>query len=73
MSELRSRLLLLQGAEVSERNNVSCQLACLEQQYRDAQKAGGPMEKHMPLMLVMQQLFELNQQRKAKKGKNVKP
>ena len=56
-----------------ERNNVSCQLACLEQIYRDAQKQEGPMENHERLRLQMQQLFELNQQRKAKKGKNVKP
>ena len=55
-----------------ERNNISCQLACVEQIYRNALKAGIPLEKTEPLMLQMQQLFELNQQRKARKVKNVK-
>ena len=56
-----------------ERNNISCQLACLEGIYRNALKAGIPLEKQEPLMLQMKQLFEPNQQRKARKGKNVKP
>ena len=55
-----------------EHNHISCQLACLEQIYRNALKEGIPLEKQEPFMLQMQQLFELNQQRKARKGKNVK-
>ncbi len=52
-----------------ERNNISCQLACLEGIYRDALKEGIPLEKQEPLLLQMQQLFELNQQRKARNRK----
>ena len=43
-----------------ERYNISCQLACLEGIHRDTLKE---------LLLQMQQLFELNQQRKARTGK----
>ena len=63
----------LRALKHHERNNISCQLVCVEQIYRNALKAGIPLEKTEPLMLQMQQLFELNQQRKARKAKNVKP